>query len=242
MKDSPPGFPRGIRAVLFGVSGIQQPWVDGPAEPEVWHRLALRMLPRLVLPWLLLASLSARAEPSTLALQALVQEEEEVSGGEGEEASHEEEHVEEHVEEEAALIAAPPSPFRLRPEAGAFLAPVGRTWGLSAGLTFGGQSVEGTGRVLLGSSLAYELEAGLLFGEGALRPRLGLRGTLVPDRDVFGAGLMLGGRWALSPRFTALADIGVEFFATLSPDVPPEQSRSLAVLLSVGLGFNLLSP
>jgi hypothetical protein len=205
------------------------------------------MLPRLLLPWLLLAPLSARAEPSTLALQdwegsprvALVQEEEEASGDEEQEEAHEEEHLE---EEEAVLIAAPPSPFRLRPEAVAFLEPVGRTWGLAAGLTFGTHSVEGTGRVLLGGSLAYELEGGLLFGEGSLRPRLGLRGTLVPDREIFGAGVMLGGRWALSPRFTALADLGVEFFATLSPNVPPEQSRSLVVLLSVGLGFNLLSP
>jgi hypothetical protein len=211
------------------------------------------MLPRLVLPWLLLAPLSAWAEPSLLALPAgegslrvaLVQEaeeeeeEEEAGGEEEEEAPAEEEHVE---EEEAVLLAAPPSPFRLRPEAVGFLEPVGRTWGLAAGLTFGGRSVEGTGRVLLGSSLAYELEAGLLFGEGALRPRLGLRGTLVPDREIFGAGLMLGGRMQLSPRFTALADLGCEFFATLSPDVPPEESRSFVVLLSVGLGFNLLSP
>ena len=193
------------------------------------------MLLRLVLPWLLLAPLSARAEPSTLELQ----QEEEEAGDEVEEEAHEEE---EHVEEEEAVLIAPRSPFRLRPEAVGFLAPVGRTWGLAAGITFGSQSVEGTGRVLLGSSLAYELEAGLLFSEGALRPRLGLRGTLVPDRNIFGAGLMLGGRMALSPRFTALADLGVEFFATLSPDVPPEQSRSLVVLLSVGLGFNLLSP
>ncbi len=234
--------------MLFGVSGIRQPCVGGSADPEVWHRLALPMLLRLVLPWLLLAPLSARAAPATLAPQAwegsarvaLVQEEEEAGGEEEEEEeAHEEEHVE---EEEAVLIAAPPPPFRLRPEAVAFLEPFGRTWGLAAGLTFGSRSVEGTGRVLLGGSLAYELEGGLLFGEGALRPRLGLRGTLVPERNVFGAGLMLGGRMALSPRFTALADLGVEFFATLSPDVPPEQSRSLVVLLSVGLGFNLLSP
>jgi hypothetical protein len=209
------------------------------------------MLLRLVLPWLLLAPLSARAASSTLALlswedsqrMALVQEEEEEeeAGDEVEEEAHEEEEA--HVEEEEALLlAAPPSPFRLRPEAVGFLEPVGRTWGLAAGLTFGGQSVEGTGRVLLGRSLAYELEAGLLFGSGALRPRLGLRGTLVPDRSVFGAGLFLGGRMVLSPRFTALADLGGEFFATLSPEVPPARSRSFVVLLSVGLGFNLLSP
>jgi hypothetical protein len=137
---------------------------------------------------------------------------------------------------EPAQVSAP---WRLRPEALGFIEGVEKRWGLGAGLTVGSGALEGSARVLIGDNLGAQLEAGYLFGRGALQPRVGVRGTLVPGLDgdiAFGGGPVVGGRLALSPRFTVLLDAGGEFFAA------PTGYQELVVTVSAGLGFNLLSP
>jgi tetratricopeptide (TPR) repeat protein len=140
------------------------------------------------------------------------------------------------VSEEPARVA---TPWRLRPEATGFVEAVEKQWGLGAGLTVGGGALEGSARLLIGDNLGAQLEAGYLFGEGAFQPRVGLRGTLVPGLDgsmAFGGGAVVGGRLALSPRFTALLDVGAEYFSA------PSGYQDVVVVVSAGLGFNLLSP
>jgi len=147
-------------------------------------------------------------------------------------------------------VAPPAAPFRLRPEAlvfsdvSGFIPPTSKSSiGFGLGLSAGIGMFDGSARALIGNrSLGVELDAGLLFGNGAFQPRLGLRGTVVPFFEgggvAFGGGGSLGGRLALSPAFTALVDVSYQGFAV--PDNQKSAYRSFVVVGSAGLGFNLL--
>lgn len=139
--------------------------------------------------------------------------------------------------------------FRLRPEVIGFtdvsglLPPTSRSsLGFGLGVSAGLGMFDGSARALIGNqSLGMELDAGLLFGNGAFQPRLGLRGTLVPffgGGIALGGGGSLGGRVALSPAFTALVDVSYQAFAV--PDEQKSAYRSFVLMGSAGLGFNLL--
>ncbi|WP_375770805.1 hypothetical protein NR798_07865 [Archangium gephyra] len=154
-------------------------------------------------------------------------------------------------EPQGPVSAAPPaSPFRLRPEAlvfsdvSGFIPPTSRSSiGFGLGLSAGIGMFDGSARALIGNrSLGVELDAGLLFGNGAFQPRLGLRGTVVPFFEgggiAIGGGGSLGARLALSPAFTALVDVSYQGFAV--PENQQSAYRSFVVVGSAGLGFNLL--
>lgn len=128
---------------------------------------------------------------------------------------------------------------RLRPELFAFTDPLGaKAAGVGGGLTYGAGSLEVGARVLLGDNLGAGLEAGLLFGEGWLRPRLGLRGTAIPGLSAFGGGAVAGLRMGQG-SIVVLVDVGAEYFTV--PDDKP-QYRNLALTASAGFGFDLLAP
>jgi hypothetical protein len=87
-----------------------------------------------------------------------------------------------------------------------------------------------------GRAPAFGLEAGWLFGEGALRPRVGARATLYPglpglEGTVTGVGLgpVAGARWALAGPLSLQADASAEYNALPAP------YRALTVTVSGGL-------
>jgi predicted nucleic acid-binding Zn-ribbon protein len=133
-----------------------------------------------------------------------------------------------------------PSRWRLRPEATSFVDVRGRSWGPAAGLTFGYGAVEGTARAVLGDYPAFELEGGVVFGSGFFQPRLALRGSVIPQARILGAGAMVGARLNLSPRFVVLGDVGAVYFRQPSPPQGLPLFTQFGVLATVGLGFNLL--
>ncbi|QRK12766.1 hypothetical protein JQX13_23665 [Archangium violaceum] len=141
-----------------------------------------------------------------------------------------------------------PSTIRLRPELTGYSDAAGAlsggkvSFGLGLGLTVGGGPVEGTVRALPGGERwAWELEAGYLFGTGAFQPRVALRGTLFPrgtvetsDGSWVGIGGALGGRLALSPQLTLLADVGAEYLVNA-----PARYNGGVFVISAGVGYNL---
>jgi tetratricopeptide (TPR) repeat protein len=147
----------------------------------------------------------------------------------------------------------PVSAFRLRPELTGYSDAAGLvtgsevTFGPAVGLTAGVGPVEATVRALVGDKRwAWELEAGYLFGTGAFQPRLSVRATLFPgvgappENDPngggasFGFGGAVGGRLALSPRFSLLADVGGEYLPGAS-----EAFNSTVFVISAGVGYSL---
>ena len=143
--------------------------------------------------------------------------------------------------------ASPAAAFRLRPEVVGFGDVSGwvrlreeagpPSFGGAVGLTFGRGWLEGSARALLGAHVALEVEVGAVLGTGVFAPRVALRGTVLPVIEgtrAYGGGVVVGGRLALSSRFTALVDVSGQLF-----DVPAGY-RSVALMGSVGLGFNLL--
>lgn len=87
-----------------------------------------------------------------------------------------------------------------------------------------------------GRAPAFGLEAGWLFGDGALRPRVGARATLYPglpglDGTVTGVGLgpVAGARWVLAGPLSLQADASAEYNALPAP------YRALTVTVSGGL-------
>jgi tetratricopeptide (TPR) repeat protein len=147
---------------------------------------------------------------------------------------------------------APASSFRLRPELIGYsdaAAVFGGKFsvGPALGLTVGGGPVEATVRTLIGRERwAWELEAGYLFGTGALQPRLSVRTTLFPrvgdrpaddpngNRARWGFGGAVGARWAISRQLSLLADVGGE----LIPGVSTKYNGGV-VVISAGVGYNL---
>ncbi len=156
------------------------------------------------------------------------------------------------VEVQDTAPAEPASSFRLRPEvigygdAGGWFNKSKASYGPAVGLTAGYGPVEAAVRALIGEHrLAWEVEAGYLFGTGAFQPRVAARATLFPGigkpsgtnptpGNRFGFGGSVGGRLALSPRLTVLADLG----AVGIPDVDP-QFNPFVFVLSVGVGYSL---
>jgi hypothetical protein len=127
----------------------------------------------------------------------------------------------------------PPGSTRLRPEVFGFVEPVGGAYGFGGGLSLGLGALELSARVLLGAELAVGAEAGLLLGSGTVRPRLALRGTLIPGLSGYGGGVVAGVRLAAGQRITLLADVGAEYLKV------PATYRGLAMTGSVGVGFEL---
>jgi tetratricopeptide (TPR) repeat protein len=128
---------------------------------------------------------------------------------------------------------APSGSKRLRPEVFGFLDPVGRSYGLGGGLSFGLGSLELSARVLMGEELAVGAEAGVLLGSGRVRPRFALRGTAIPGLSGYGGGAVAGVRLTPVQRLTFLVDVGAEYLKV------PQAYRGFAVTSSVGLGFEL---
>jgi hypothetical protein len=127
-----------------------------------------------------------------------------------------------------------PSTVQLSPTLFGFMDPLGRAVGAGGGLTLGLGSLELGARVLMGQQLGVGLEAGLVLGSGALRPRIGLRGTAIPGVKAFGGGAVVGLRIRPASRLSFLVDVGAEYFSA------PAQYRALALTGSAGVGFDLL--
>jgi hypothetical protein len=89
-------------------------------------------------------------------------------------------------------------------------------------------------RVLLGDSPAFHVQGGLQLGSAALRPFLGVRASLVPGLDSYGAGPVVGVRYALPAGFMALAEVGADCFF-----IAREERYQEAVTAQAGLGFDL---
>ena len=133
------------------------------------------------------------------------------------------------LEEERA-----PGTVQLRPAIFGFMDPLGKSVGAGGGLTLGLGSLELGARVLMGQQVGVGVEAGVVLGSGALRPRLGLRGTAIPGVDAYGGGAVVGLRVHPASRLSFLVDVGAEYFSA------PEQYRALALTGSAGVGFDLL--
>lgn len=142
------------------------------------------------------------------------------------------------------------SSFRVRPELVGFGDfKDGTALGMAVGVTVGGGPLEGTVRALIGKPhIGWEAEAGVVFGSWAFQPRVSVRGILMPGIEVpdtrnpgavqsavrWGVAGAVGGRLALSPRFTALMDVGYGWLFGM-----PAHYNKHVVMASAGLGFNL---
>lgn len=133
----------------------------------------------------------------------------------------------------------PGTSVQLRPDVFGFLDPVGRSYGLGGGVTLGLGMVDVNARVLLGDKVGMGGEVGLLLGDGAVQPRLALRGTAVPSVGVGGGGVV-GLRLGASERLTVLLDVGAEFFSISPADGDPNTYRSFVLTSTAGVGFDLL--
>jgi hypothetical protein len=127
-----------------------------------------------------------------------------------------------------------PGTVQLRPAIFGFMDPLGKSVGAGGGLTLGLGSLELGARVLMGEQLGVGAEAGVVLGSGAVRPRLGLRGTAIPGVDAYGGGAVVGLRIRPASRLSFLVDVGAEYFSA------PAQYRPLALTGSAGVGFDLL--
>ncbi|WP_163997102.1 tetratricopeptide repeat protein [Pyxidicoccus caerfyrddinensis] len=135
--------------------------------------------------------------------------------------------------EEERRRAAP----RLRPEVFGLFDAVDRRGTLGAGLAFQRKSLEGSVRVLLGDPPVFQLQGGVLPRYGVLRPFLGLRASLLPGIDTYGAGPVLGGRLALPAGLMGVVDVGADYFFLSRDD-----RHRFAVTVQAGLGFELHLP
>ncbi|WP_309892532.1 hypothetical protein [Archangium sp.] len=142
------------------------------------------------------------------------------------------------------------SSFRVRPELVGFGDfKDGTALGMAVGVTVGRGPLEGTVRALIGNPhIGWEAEAGVVFGSWAFQPRVSVRGILMPGIEVpdtrnpgavqsavrSGLAGAVGGRLALSPRVTALMDVGYGWLFGM-----PAQYNKHVVMASAGLGFNL---
>lgn len=133
--------------------------------------------------------------------------------------------------------AARAAPISLRPEALGLFEAVDQQWTLGVGLAFQRESLEGSARVLLGASPAFHLQGGVLPGQGTLRPFLGLRASLIPGLDTYGAGPVVGARIALPAGLVGVVDVGADYFFTRQDEL-----YRFAVTVQAGLGFALHLP
>lgn len=133
--------------------------------------------------------------------------------------------------------AARAAPSYLRPEALGLFEAVDQQWTLGVGLTFQRKSLEGSVRVLLGDPPVFHLQGGVLPGHGTLRPFLGLRASLMPGLDTYGAGPVVGGRIALPAGLVGMIEVGADYFFTRQNEL-----YRFAVTVQAGLGFALDLP
>jgi len=132
------------------------------------------------------------------------------------------------------------SSLRLRPDLFGFIAPVGRGFGFGGALTFAFGSVDLSARVLAGPNIGVGAELGFLVGDGRVQPRVGLRGTAVPQLKSFGGGAVAGLRVAGSERLTFLLDVGAEYLKDPTPKPGDKHDYHSFVLTgSAGVGFDL---
>ncbi|QSQ20218.1 hypothetical protein JY651_33825 [Pyxidicoccus parkwayensis] len=127
---------------------------------------------------------------------------------------------------------------RLLPEVFGFMDPIGKSVGVGGGLTYSGGTLEVGARALLGDQVGVGVQVGLVLGGDASRPHVALRATAIPGLSAYGGGPVVGVRIAMGPRFTALVDVGAEYFSVSDH----ENYRTLALTASAGFGFDLLSP
>jgi hypothetical protein len=142
------------------------------------------------------------------------------------------------VEQEPPEDAAeePSSAMRLRPDVFGFVDALDRRAGVGGGLTLGIGMVDLNARVLMGTRVGMGAELGVLFGEGAVQPRLAVRGTAVPGASAYGGGAVAGVRLAASDRLTFLLDLGAEYLAVEDSNA----YRSFVLTSTAGVGFDLL--
>lgn len=137
-------------------------------------------------------------------------------------------------EEHRAALA---SSIHLRPEVLGLFDAIDRHGTLGAGLAFHRQSLEGSVRVLLGEPPVFHLQGGVLPDDGVLRPFLGLRTSLLPGIQTYGAGPVLGGRVALPAGLVAVVDLGADYFF-----ISRDDRNRFALTAQAGLGFDLALP
>jgi hypothetical protein len=111
---------------------------------------------------------------------------------------------------------------------------VDRSWSVGAGASVQRKSLEGGVRVLLGNPPAFHVQAGWLASQERWRLLLGMRASLVPGLDSYGAGPVVGGRFALSRSLVGLVDVGADYFFTGRDD-----RYRFAVTAQAGLGFDV---
>jgi hypothetical protein len=128
------------------------------------------------------------------------------------------------------------SSVRLRPDVFGFVDALDRRAGVGGSLTLGIGMVDLNARVLMGTRVGMGAELGLLFGEGAVQPRLAVRGTAVPGASAYGGGAVAGVRLAASDRLTFLLDLGAEYLAVKDSNA----YRSFVLTSTAGVGFDLL--
>jgi tetratricopeptide (TPR) repeat protein len=134
------------------------------------------------------------------------------------------------AQEEERRRAAP----RLRPEVLGLFDAVDRQGTVGAGLAFQRKSLEASVRVLLSAPPVFQLQGGVLPTYGVLRPFLGVRASLLPGVDTYGAGAVLGGRLALPAGLVGVVDLGADYFF-----ISRDDRKRLAITAQAGLGFDL---
>ncbi|HEX8697495.1 MAG TPA: tetratricopeptide repeat protein [Myxococcaceae bacterium] len=135
--------------------------------------------------------------------------------------------------EEALRRAAPTTPLYLRPEAMGLFDAVARKGTVGAGASVRRNTLEGSLRVLLGDPPVFHLQGGLVPDTGDWKPFLGLRATLLPGLDSYGAGPVVGGRIKLPAGFVAVVDVGADYFFAGRDD-----RYRFAVTAQAGVGFD----
>ncbi|WP_224241589.1 tetratricopeptide repeat protein [Hyalangium gracile] len=139
--------------------------------------------------------------------------------------------------EEERRRAAKAASIELRPEVLGLIEALDRQWTVGAGFAFRRKSLEGSVRVMLGDPPVFQLQGGVLPGQGDFRPFLGLRASLLPGIDTYGAGPVVGGRIALPAGLVGVVDFGADYFFTR-----PNSRYRFAVTAQAGLGFSLPVP
>ena len=131
----------------------------------------------------------------------------------------------------------PALPTHWRPEVFAFYEAIDSDWTIGAGLGYQWRSLEGTARLLLGEAMAFHLQGGVLLRRGDLLPLLGARTSFVPGLASYGAGPVVGVRYALPGHLVVLVDVGGEYFFKGRDD-----RYRFALTAHMGLGFDVHVP
>lgn len=112
---------------------------------------------------------------------------------------------------------------------------LGRSVGPGADVRLGFGGLQTRLLVFGGSSVGLALEAGYLFGDGALQPKVGLRGYYGPSTRAAGGGVLLGVQYAPWDSVSLFVDGSAELYAVEAP------WRPMAVLVTSGVSWRFLS-